>query len=127
MAMFAEDIGLLPRHAFTLAVEDVVEGHGSSYDLLFELFREMNSPAITPAGRFKGTPYFSGGLFSQVEPFELTTEEITALGLACQEDWAQVRPVIFGTLRRLLHERSRHREGGPAERRASVAPAHRGG
>jgi len=38
MAMFAEDIGLLPRHSFTKAVEDVVEGHATSYDLLFALF-----------------------------------------------------------------------------------------
>jgi hypothetical protein len=25
-------------------------------------------------------------------------EELTALGLACQENWSEVRPVIFGTL-----------------------------
>jgi hypothetical protein len=98
MAMFAEDIGLLPSHLFTHAVEDVNEGRGSAYDLLFGLFHEMNSPDPTPGGRFRGTPYFNGGLFAQITPFELTTEEAAALGLACQEDWAQVRPVIFGTL-----------------------------
>ena len=49
MAMFSEDIGLLPRHSFTHAVEEALEGRGSSYDLLFGLFHEMNAPGITPA------------------------------------------------------------------------------
>ena len=44
MAMFSEDIGLLPRHDFTRAVEDSIEGRGSAYDLIFGLFREMNTP-----------------------------------------------------------------------------------
>jgi type II restriction/modification system DNA methylase subunit YeeA len=112
MAMFAEDIGLFPRHMFTRAVEDVVEGHGSSYDLLFGLFREMNAPGTTAGGRFEGTPYFNGGLYAAVTPFELTTAEITALGLACQEDWAQVKPVIFGTLfEQSLDKPERHAYG----------------
>src|SRR4051794_23071125 len=34
MAMFAEDIGLLPGHLFGRAVEDCLEG-GSAYDLIF--------------------------------------------------------------------------------------------
>ena len=98
MGMFTEDIGLLPRHSFSEAVSDAMDDAGSAYDLLFGLFRGMNSPGITPAGRSKGTPYFNGGLFADVTPFDLTTEEIAALALASQEDWSQVRPVIFGTL-----------------------------
>lgn len=112
MAMFAEDIGLLPPHAFTRAVTDVIEHGESAYDLLFGLFREMNSPGVTPAGRFQDTPYFNGGLYAQVEPFELTNEEVIALGLACQEDWSQVRPVIFGTLfEQSLDKPERHAYG----------------
>ena len=98
MAMFSEDIGLLPRHSFSQAVSDVSEGNGTGYDLLFGLFREMNTPGFTPGGRFEGTPYFNGGLYASVAPFDLGFEEITALGLAAQENWAEVRPVIFGTL-----------------------------
>jgi hypothetical protein len=112
MAMFSEDIGLLPRHSFTHAVEDVLAGAGSGYDLLFGLFREMNAPGVTPAGRFEGTPYFNGGLYSTVTPFDLTTEEMTALGLASQENWAEVRPVIFGTLfEQSLDKPERHAYG----------------
>ncbi len=112
MAMFAEDIGLLPRHYFTLALDDVREGRGSAYDLVFGLFREMNTAGITPSGRYEGTPYFNGGLFARVEPFELTMEEIFALTLACGQDWGQVRPVIFGTLfEQSLDKPERHAYG----------------
>jgi len=112
MAMFSEDIGLLPRHSFTQAVGDVLAGAGSAYDLLFGLFREMNEPGVTPGGRFEGTPYFNGGLFATVTPFNLTTEEMTALGLATQENWAEVRPVIFGTLfEQSLDKPERHAYG----------------
>lgn len=112
MAMFAEDIGLLPRHLFREVVTDVVEKRGTAYDLLFGLFREMNTPAPTAGGRFKGTPFFNGGLYASVTPFDLTIEEVTALGLACQEDWSQVRPVIFGTLfEQSLDKPERHAYG----------------
>lgn len=98
MALFSEDIGLLPRHLFSQAVEDVLDGKGSAHDLIFGLFREMNARGTTSGGRYEGTPYFNGGLYAEVLPFDLTTAETTALGLACQENWAEVRPVIFGTL-----------------------------
>lgn len=112
MAMFSEDIGLLPRHFFSEAVTEVIEKRGTGYDLLFGLFREMNAPGRTAGGRFKGTPYFNGGLYSTVTPFDLTFEEMTALGLACQEDWSQVRPVIFGTLfEQSLDKPERHAYG----------------
>lgn len=112
MAMFSEDIGLLPSHMFTRAVDDVAMGNASAYDLLFALFREMNYAGITRAGRFEGTPYFNGGLYASITPFDLTKEEIVALGLACQEDWAAVRPVIFGTLfEQSLDKPERHAYG----------------
>lgn len=112
MAMFAEDIGLLPRHFFTQAIEDVVAGNDTAYDLLFALFREMNAKGETPAGRFEGTPYFNGGLYADITPFELTKEEVAALALASQENWGEVRPVIFGTLfEQSLDKPERHAYG----------------
>jgi hypothetical protein len=112
MSMFAEDIGLLPRHFFTRAVEDVIEGKGSAYDLLFGLFREMDIEGTTSGGRFEGTPHFNGGLFARVEPFDLDADEMKALHTACQENWAAVRPVIFGTLfEQSLDKPERHAYG----------------
>jgi hypothetical protein len=97
MAMFAQDIQLLPSHTFTKALEDSLSG-GDAFDLLFGQFREMNIPGTTAAGRYAGTPYFNGGLYSVVRPFALEADEVAALHRACALDWSQVRPEIFGTL-----------------------------
>jgi type II restriction/modification system DNA methylase subunit YeeA len=97
MAMFAEDIGLLPAHLFSQAITDSLDG-GSAYDLLFGLFREMNTSGVTPGGRYAGTPYFNGGLYRQTTPFELERGELELLQVAVLDDWSQVRPAIFGTL-----------------------------
>jgi hypothetical protein len=98
MAMFAEDIGLLPRHLFTQAVDDALAGVASPYDLIFGLFDQMNSEGPTPAGRYQGTPYFNGGLFREIPRFELEREEVETLKAAAEPDWSKVRPAIFGTL-----------------------------
>lgn len=111
MAMFSEDIGLLPRHSFTKAVEDCLDGE-SAYDLLFGLFREMDTPGVTAGGRFQGTPYFNGGLFEELCPLDLNKEELEQLHDCCKDDWAQVRPAIFGTLfEQSLDQLERHAYG----------------
>lgn len=97
MGMFSEDIGLLPDKAFSRAVNDARDG-ADCFDLLGGLFRAMNEPGVTAGGRFKGTPYFNGGLFAKVDPLELVPEEVTLLREACKSDWSKVRPEIFGTL-----------------------------
>ena len=123
MAMFSEDIGLLPRHSFTLAVQDSLEG-SSAYDLLFGLFREMDTRGVTPAGRFKGTPYFNGGLFAQLDPIELTHEELGLLNDSAAEDWSQVRPAIFGTLfEQSLEQSERHAYGAYFTSEADIQKA----
>jgi len=82
----------------------------------------MNTPGSTPAGRFSGTPYFDGGLYATIEPFELTTEECEALLQACQTDWSQVRPEIFGTLfQQSLGKAERHAFGAHYTSPADIA------
>ena len=98
VAMFSEDIGLLPSHFFTRTVISDAKNGREAYDLLGSLFREMNAPHRTPGGRFEGTPYFNGGLFSDIQPVEMTDDELASLRVACATDWSAVRPEIFGTL-----------------------------
>src|SRR5438552_3975350 len=62
VAMFSEDIGLLPKSLFTGLLEECRRG-ASSYDLEGGLFRQMNEPGATRGGRFAGVDYFNGGLF----------------------------------------------------------------
>jgi hypothetical protein len=98
VAMFAEDVDLMPRGTVSRLVADCFESGEKSYDLLGGLFRQMNSPEAARGGRYKGVPYFNGGLFALVEPVELNTVELHALGTAAANDWSQVNPAIFGTL-----------------------------
>jgi hypothetical protein len=97
VAMFSEDIGLLPSHFFSRTVNEARNGR-EAYDLLGSLFREMNAPERTRGGRFEGTPYFNGGLFENIQPIEMTDSELSAIRLACLTNWSAVRPEIFGTL-----------------------------
>jgi SAM-dependent methyltransferase len=97
LSLFAEDRDLLPNLQFTLAL-DACQGGQSSYDVLGNLFGEMNTPGITPSGQFRGTPYFNGGLFSQIPRLELLSDELDLLSASAEENWQRVRPSIFGNI-----------------------------
>lgn len=99
MAMFAEDFELIPRGFFTTLTDDARQGRGSSYDLFGGLFRQMNDPHPARGGRFQNIPYFNGGLFSTVDPIDLTPEELHFLHRAAHDNnWARIQPQIFGVL-----------------------------
>ncbi|WYL93167.1 MAG: DNA methyltransferase [Gloeotrichia echinulata IR180] len=111
LAMFAEDRQLLPRDIFISCIQDCMNG-ASSYDVLGGLFREMNLPGKTPAGRYQGVDYFNGGLFSVIHPIELTREELNFLDVSAREDWSKVRPAIFGNLfEGTVDKKERHARG----------------
>jgi hypothetical protein len=101
VAMFAEDIDLLPAGTVQSIVNDCLEHNQSPFDLFGGLFRQMNSPNPATAGRFKNIRYFNGGLFSTIEPIDLKRNELDLLGGrdgAASKDWSKVNPAIFGTL-----------------------------
>jgi len=121
MAMFSEDIGLLPGHFFTNALADATNGR-EAFDLIGGLFREMNTPGVTAGGRYTGTPYFNGGLFADVAPQELTLEEIGLLRDAASTNWSDVRPEIFGTLfEGSMDAGERHASGAHFTSQADIA------
>ena len=96
VALFAEDIDLLDQYLVTRLLDDC--DAATSYDLLGSLFTEMNTPGNTPGGRFKGVPYFNGGLFAQPARLELTDTEIVLLRECAKSDWSKVQPEIFGVI-----------------------------
>jgi len=103
LAMFAEDRKLLPDDLFIGFVRECQErsrqGKSSNtYDILGNLFQEMNRPGIAPAGRYQGVDYFNGGLFREVHPLELTEKELELLEAAAEQNWRAVRPSIFGNI-----------------------------
>ena len=103
LAMFAEDRKLLPEDLFISLVRECLDrtrqGKASNtYDILGNLFQEMNRPGIASAGRYQGVDYFNGGLFREVHPLELTGKELELLEAAASQDWKAVRPSIFGNI-----------------------------
>jgi hypothetical protein len=100
--MFAEDLDLLPSTTVKNIIDDCLEHGQSPYDLFGGLFNQMNNPKPAGAGRYLGVRYFNGGLFSKVEPVELTKYEMELIGHdddgAALKNWAKVNPAIFGTL-----------------------------
>ncbi len=97
VALFAEDIDLLPKYFVTQLLQDITTP-AQSHDLLGGLFEAMDtSPALT-GGRFKGVPYFNGGLFARPVRLELHDLELVLLRKAAAHDWKKVQPEIFGTL-----------------------------
>lgn len=98
LCMFAEDRDMLPNRQFSQALETCREKGESTYDVLGGLFNAMNTPGVTAGGRFKGTPYFNGGLFSEIPQIDLSPEQLAQLIESAREDWRLVRPSIFGNI-----------------------------
>ncbi|MGG6267539.1 DNA methyltransferase [Leptolyngbya sp. AN10] len=98
LAMFAEDRGLLPSGMFISCIQDCIEKRGRTYDIIGGLFHAMNQKGTTPAGRYAGTAYFNGGLFSIVHPIELRDVDLELLLKCAEQDWKQVRPSVFGSI-----------------------------
>jgi SAM-dependent methyltransferase len=97
VALFAEDIGLLPKYLMGKLIEECREPQ-DSYDILGGLFDAMNSRAPRSGGRYKDVRYFNGGLFSEPARVELHPDELAQLREAARSDWSKVDPHIFGAL-----------------------------
>ncbi|MBK7829519.1 DNA methyltransferase [Nannocystis sp.] len=97
VALFSEDIGLLPKYTFSKVLNDITRV-ADSYDLIGGLFDAMNTRGITSGGRYRGVDYFNGGLFAAPARLELTMVEVGLLCDAAAKDWTQVRPEIFGSI-----------------------------
>jgi len=125
VAMFAEDIDLMPASTIQGIYNDCIQNGQSPYDLFGGLFRQMNDPKAAGAGRFKGVRYFNGGLFSKVEPIELDRFQLDLIGKekegVATKDWAKVSPAIFGTLfQDSMDEAQRHAFGAHYTHEADI-------
>jgi hypothetical protein len=115
VAMFAEDIDLLPKGIVQSLVDDCLNNGMNSYDLFGGLFQQMNSKKPATAGRFFGVKYFNGGLFGTIDPIEMNKTELEVLGGedgAALQNWSKVNPAIFGTLfQHSMLGKERHAQG----------------
>ena len=117
--MFATDIGLLPRGAFSDLLRAQAANPGQFRDALADLFRTMES-----GGRFgaQTIPWINGDLFTDYDvPEDLKTEEILKLQKLDALNWADIEPAIFGTLfERILDKQSRAKLGAHYTSRADI-------
>jgi hypothetical protein len=97
VTMFSEDTGLLPNGLLLELLNDCKRGL-SSYNLIGELFRQMDNSQMARGGRYQGVRYFNGGLFKTVDPIDFNSEELELLIGAAKENWSIIHPAIFGTL-----------------------------
>ena len=116
VALFAEDVGLLPPATLTKIVDDSRSRSSpseNSHDLMALLFTMMNYPKHgRRGGRFGEVDYFNGGIFQQVHPISLGAAQLHRLESASKEDWSRIRPSIFGSIFEYsMDKRERHREG----------------
>jgi type II restriction/modification system DNA methylase subunit YeeA len=78
VALFAEDIGMLPRYLLANLLEDC-KTRQDSRDLIGGLFEAMNRREKTPDDRYQGVDYFNGGLFAEPARVELRLDELGLL------------------------------------------------
>jgi hypothetical protein len=97
VALFAEDIDLLPKYFVTNLLEECTTP-ADSYELLGGLFRAMNQSKAASGGRYKEIPYFNGGLFANPAQIEIQGHELVLLRAAAKFNWNKVQPEVFGTL-----------------------------
>ena len=115
IALFAEDVGLLPKETLLKIVADSRREHtnDNAHDLMALLFTMMNYPKrARRGGRFAPVDYFNGGIFQEIHPLALSPPQLHLLENACSEDWSKIRPSIFGSIfERSMDKSLRHREG----------------
>jgi len=84
VALFAEDIDLLPKYFVTNLLNEC-KTPADGYDIIGGLFEAMNSKAPKTGGRFKGVPYFNGG--SPQRDFDCTLASFRQ-SVFCSKRWA---------------------------------------
>jgi hypothetical protein len=120
-AMFAEDIGLLPKGAFLKLIEQH-KGKANRFHLAAnDFFDKMDKGGYSPAIQ-EDIKRFNGGLFREAISVEINEDELALLKTAARRDWHAVEPAIFGTLRASPPILSFPRKGGRDARRRSREP-----
>ena len=118
--MFAEDVALLPRGAFS-SLLDAIKDHPDHFvPLVSELWDRMNRGGFSTTLR-ANILQFNGGLFANPAVLPLDRDQIHLLLEASRSDWRDVEPAIFGTLlERALDPVERHQLGAHYTPRAYV-------
>jgi hypothetical protein len=107
--MFAEDLSMLDGYPFQTTVaslrRDSTRSSAAELGLLFRVLNQKSNH--NRQGVLAGTRYVNGELFAQPAEVNLELPELDLLAKACEYDWRQVDPTIFGSLMEGVLGRSR--------------------
>ncbi|MFN8483098.1 MAG: type IIL restriction-modification enzyme MmeI [Anaerolineae bacterium] len=93
--LFAEDIDLLPREAFTRLVHNLRGRPAQFSGALRQLFEAMSSGGVFG---YDAIRHFDGGLFDDAAALDLGSEGLAILDRLTALDWSSIEPSVFGTL-----------------------------
>jgi len=112
-SLFAQDMGLLPTGLVTSMVNTYKRGTTTELsdftDSLRRLYAAMRDGGFFGVHRIS---HFNGGLFDDDFVPELPTDIIYSLNQACQQNWANIDPSIFGTLFERIIDKSKRSQLG---------------
>jgi hypothetical protein len=92
---FAQDVRLIKEPVFTRIVEKTRHNARWISDEIFRFFRTMDTGGYYA---LEEIPHFNGDLFADVQPLELTGQDVAAIHQVAGLDWREVDASIFGTL-----------------------------
>ena len=93
--LYAEDAGLLPDGLFTRIVGQHYRDPARFDRAIRSLFAQMATGGFSGADEIA---HFNGDLFNTIDTVELSTTALQRLGEACEKNWRDIEPSIFGTL-----------------------------
>ena len=93
--LYSEDAGLLPDGLFTRIVGQHYRNPETFDEAIRSLFILMATGGHAGADQIA---HFNGDLFNVVDTVELSTVALQRLGEACERNWRDIEPSIFGTL-----------------------------
>ena len=93
--LYSEDAGLLPDGLFSRIVRQHHRDPATFDRAIRSLFAQMATGGFAGADEIA---HFNGDLFNVVDTVELSTVALQRLGEACERNWRDIEPSIFGTL-----------------------------
>ena len=93
--LYSEDAGLLPDGLFTRIVAQHYRDPATFDRAIRSLFAQMATGGFSGADEIA---HFNGDLFNVIDTVELSAVALQRLGEACEKNWRDIEPSIFGTL-----------------------------
>ena len=93
--LYSEDAGLLPEGLFSRIVGQHYRDPATFDKAIRSLFTLMATGGHAGADQIA---HFNGDLFNVVDTVELSTVALQRLGEACERNWRDIEPSIFGSL-----------------------------